>query len=221
MTVHTQSVIEPWVKDFYLDFYNALTDMENTCYNGPILDFSIEPGSTSSLDFFKPEFTKLQTAMNAWAKSNWQPYVADIAILGMSLLTTGQLYGADTSAQVAKMDARKLFTMGGFIDSIISKPNTYYTTVDLATATCPNMATDLTTIGGAFAVDSAAIQALKPAIYLTLKTISAKGTFEPPTGSAPTAAEKTKKFFTDMHYKQVYKNLSVGGSVAVTLPSGI
>ena len=218
MTVHAESVIEKWVNDFYPEFYIALTNMENACYTN---DVTLSTGLTPGLTYFKPLFTALQGAMTTWAQGSWQSQVADMALLSTNLNTAGLLYKTDVTSMMAQLDARNLFTMGGFVTATLSNPVDFYLSVDPVTDICKRIVDDTVTVTGGWATDSTKIKSIKPSIYLTLKTISASAAFSTSTGPSPSVADQTKKFFTDLHYKEIYKNLNVGGTVTVSLPAGV
>ena len=241
MAVHPQTQIPSWVKDYHKEFYDSITAKEYWCYTniftlpppppnplpegyvpGPSYD---QPG----LYWYKILFKQLADTMNAWKNTNYQSIGIDLVTLTSGLYSSAKLFkmadvpnpfpnGQSVQDILSACDAYVLLNMAEFIPHTLSRPENFYNDIDSGGESAL-MADDIASLNGG--TDLGKCEAMKPILYLAMKTLGAKGSFEVPSGAAPSNAEKSQKIFTEMHYDKVYIHLNIHTIVHSNLPPSI
>lgn len=217
MTTPT-SVIPTWLKNYDNAAYTALVAQEAYAY-------------TQDTTTWPTLFQSLANGLNTYQATNRS---ADLSGLLTSMYQTyimGILYATDSSS-ISNCDGLALFNVGGFLTQVKSRPSSYYndlvapaatsgtdgSTSPTASPTSAKMTADLATVNGAIVTEQAILKTRESTMTGATQGILVNFFFsDPPTPTASFSKQDVANhFFIDLHYTQVYKNLTVN---PLALPS--
>lgn len=212
MAVNPDSKIPLWVNDYYPAFYVSITDKEDDCYT--------RTGGSEKVHW-EPLFQDLANEMDNWKNVSRNSKLQDLIPAIWQYRILGLNFGEDNS-NLSEMDGYYIFNMGGFIQSTLSRAVDYYNDlVETPPASgiylSAKITADVNTIIGYNTMENNRKSSAETYGRNIASNFNLIALFEnvTPTGSASKEDMKTE-IFTNLHYKQVYENLST-----MPLPSGV
>lgn len=116
--VHPDSVITTLLQDFNQDFYDALTDKEYFCYED-----AVNGTKEDYMPFFTDLNAQLENYLNSFTDETQVFFDMTQSIYSFIVLNTQYGVGSEMEDEI---HGDNIFSIGGLVDDMISRPVDYY-----------------------------------------------------------------------------------------------